>query len=109
MVPKTGASLSCASLSFVLLSRRSQIATRDAVRSCRKMESWLQKNVFIVRRKGACLVQQVDPHVIKKTADGTDCVMSIDRPRDVGKQSVMSEKIYRVTCGRCNKVDGPNT
>lgn len=52
MVPKTGASLSCRPLSFFLSSRRSSIATHDAVWSCRKMEPWLQKDAITARRKG---------------------------------------------------------
>ncbi|VWB25628.1 hypothetical protein BLA13014_00929 [Burkholderia aenigmatica] len=67
MVPKTGASLSCNSASFVLLSRRSSIATHDAVWSCRKMEPWLQKDVFIASRKGARLAPKNDPPVIKSS------------------------------------------
>ncbi|WP_175007271.1 hypothetical protein [Burkholderia lata] len=66
MAPKTGASLSCRPLSFVLISRRSSIPTHDAVWSCRKIQPQLQKDAFIARRKGAYLAQQDDPHLIKK-------------------------------------------
>lgn len=60
MVPKTGASLSCHPLSFVLSSCRSSITTPDVVWSCRKTEPWLQKDAFTTRGKDARLAQQND-------------------------------------------------
>lgn len=104
MVPKTGASLSCTSLPFVFLSRCSRIATQDPVRSFRKIEPRLQKDTFIACRNGACLAQQDDPHLIKKTADSTGCIRSIDRLRDVGERSVVSRKSCRINCRRRNKI-----
>ncbi len=67
MVPKTGASLSCPPLSFVLSSRRSSIVTRDAEWSRRKMKPWQKKEVFIASRKDARLAQKNDPPVIKNS------------------------------------------